>query len=378
MLVDDLSNEANAEARLDIKAAAIASVGTFAREKASSFDVELAEVSEVKGGVMTLVRAWRGDEPVGFGPDGSVEVERIFIYNPPILVPDFAGEVVRIGGRIPTAYRYREDTKAALLESIRQALKVKPDISDSRRIVKGKVGSTTSTFRPAAGNTDPIDGTLSRTGVNQTFGNICTGNGTGADATTSPGTASALVSTSTSNQFSDLYRSIFLFDTSAIPAANTVSAATLTLTGDVKANNLGSNGIVIVGSAPAANNALASGDFQTMSKTAFCSAVAYAALATGAGTTDFNFNASGIAAIAKDTGARTKLGSMSDWDQSGTFGGVWGSVLFNYWDVYHADAAGTTQDPLLTVTHAAAGDTQEWLSPFTRFQKANNFSHVSY
>src|SRR3990167_1737916 len=45
---------------------------------------------EINGqhGIELFARAWRGTQQLGFGSDGSVEIERFRIFNPPILVDD--------------------------------------------------------------------------------------------------------------------------------------------------------------------------------------------------------------------------------------------------------------------------------------------------
>src|SRR3990167_9831546 len=65
--------------------------------------VEIKSFSKIAGGIEVLVKAWRKSKQLGFGVDGSVEIERIRIHNPPILIPDgtlraitFQGEQVEI------------------------------------------------------------------------------------------------------------------------------------------------------------------------------------------------------------------------------------------------------------------------------------------
>ena len=107
----------------------------------------------------------RGQQ-LGFGKDGSVEIERFRIFNPPVLVPDPNGEVVRESvdestGK-PKHRKYREDPVAALRKDLAHTISIVG--KDGRSVVKGKVGNTTSTFRPAAGANTPVDGVITNAG----------------------------------------------------------------------------------------------------------------------------------------------------------------------------------------------------------------------
>lgn len=333
-------------------------------------DIEVLDVRPKGNGLEAFVKAWQHGRPIGFG-DGTVEVERFLLNNQPALIPHPGGNIWRVcqGRGGPRLYRYHAHAEAALLLSLRQSLHVVRKFDD-RRIVKGKVGNTVSTFRPAAGNVDPVDGTVFRAGVGEVFGDICTGAGTGADTTATPNDCASMQASTVTDRFTSLFRGIFLFDTSSILVTDALSAAVLTLTGDVKGNGLGSHGVVITGSAPAIDSNLDGSDFETISKTAFCSAVAYGSLATSGGTTDFTFNGTGIAAIALGSG-RTKLASMMDWDQAESFGGSWVLGDASYWLVHMADESGTTQDPLLTVTHTSSGaDDADYYNRLTNFGDA--------
>src|SRR3990167_1069334 len=64
--------------------------------KARNPDDSLRELNaEERANVKTCEMAKRGTELRGFGADGSVEIERFRIYNPPILVDDPNGTIIR-------------------------------------------------------------------------------------------------------------------------------------------------------------------------------------------------------------------------------------------------------------------------------------------
>jgi hypothetical protein len=46
-------------------------------------DVEVQGIEKIDGGIQIFARAWKGEDQLGFGEDGSVEIERFRIFNPP-------------------------------------------------------------------------------------------------------------------------------------------------------------------------------------------------------------------------------------------------------------------------------------------------------
>ena len=161
-----------------------------------------------------------------------------------------------------------------------------------------------------------------------------------------------------------LYRWFILFDTSGIDDDDEISAATLSFYAiSTATNNVGGDSEVsvqtcsVVQSSPASNTALVTGDFNQ------CGSVDDPAQGIDSGerfdpysdfTTsqynDIDLNSTGIGWIAKD--GITKLGvrNMPDITDDDI-----GSAKYNhYMNVGSADQSGTSKDPKLTVTHAAA------------------------
>ncbi len=102
------------------------------------------------GVVEVFARAYRDGAQLGFGPDGTVDVERFVIVNPPLLVPDPAGDIVRMQRDWSTGEmvesRYRVDVAEALLSVL--ADMVRRSAKNGKNIVPGKEGRTTYTFLP--------------------------------------------------------------------------------------------------------------------------------------------------------------------------------------------------------------------------------------
>src|SRR3990167_3637881 len=59
--------------------------------------ISKVEAIEVGGshGIELFAKAWKNGKQMGFGKDGSVEIERFRIFNPPILVDDPNGTIIR-------------------------------------------------------------------------------------------------------------------------------------------------------------------------------------------------------------------------------------------------------------------------------------------
>ena len=69
------------------------SIGKF---KKNDLDIEIiGDIKEIDGGIELFAKAWKDGKQLGFGKDGSVEIERFRFFNPPFLVGDVNGDIVR-------------------------------------------------------------------------------------------------------------------------------------------------------------------------------------------------------------------------------------------------------------------------------------------
>lgn len=329
-----------------------ANVGHIPKTKRGDYDVEIVSTNVIEGGVEAFVRAWDDNKPVGF-VDGTVEIERFHIYNPPMLVADPNGDIVRqsTNSRGETLTRkYREDPQEALLQVIEHNLSVM-HLFSQENIQLGKVGHTTSTFFPAAGAASPVDGWTHRASVDETFSTIRTSAGSDALDTAVNDELAYLLASGTSNQFARMRRSVYGFATSTI-GSDTISSATLSIYGSNRNTGLGNPNIDIVSATPASASALAASDYNIASygSTLFATGIAAGSWNT-TGYNDYALNASGLAAI--NTSGNTFFGTRLSWDVSNSFGGAWGSGLRGGVEGYWADQSGTTNDPKLVVEHTA-------------------------
>lgn len=147
-----------------------------------------------------------------------------------------------------------------------------------------------------------------------------------------------------------IYRSIVLFDCSAIPDTDVISAATITLTSDTTRDGGEANSfVVIVGASnPASNTAVVADDFDQVGTTTMSDSADLTSWTSG---TQFVFtlNASGIANVSKTGISKFGIKTGHDVNDVAPGAGVESGI-----DIRSADYAGTSSDPLLTVTHAPA------------------------
>lgn len=212
---------------------------------------------------------------------------------------------------------------------------------------------TVSVFYPDAHpETTSVDGFCFLTGQDSTLATI---RGVATGSAVSDGTLifAGIKASGTSNQFAELYRCYFLFDSSALPDTDEISSAVVNLKRSTNAtlNALGDTEMDIVASTPAANTDLISNDYAAVGSTVFASV--NTSTITAEAYYDWTLNASGIAAVSK-TGV-SKFALRIDWDTDNSFTGSWSSGA--YTGIYPTAAetnSGTTSDPKLTVTHAAA------------------------
>lgn len=205
---------------------------------------------------------------------------------------------------------------------------------------------------PGSPGTTTCDGSAYRAGVDEAFGTVRNGSGTGAYALATTDTTPELAASTTSNQFARLQRGLFGFDTSALGASAVLSAAVLSQWFTGVSTGLGDTTVEVTAGPTAANTTLASGDYQTIGRTSYATGVSISAITTGA-YTDFTFDATGRAAVQK-TGI-TKLATQLGWDLSGSFGGSWSASATTAGTVSFADQTGSSNDPKLEITYTVPG-----------------------
>lgn len=209
--------------------------------------------------------------------------------------------------------------------------------------------------------TNTVDGSVSRRlslGSGVAWGTIIAGAGTNFDDSYAIPHASGYASDNVSNQWIEIYRAIFLFDTSALTSGASISSAVMSLYGAGTGGGLDAANINIYKSTPASNTALVAADFSQLGPTAQCdTAISFASWA--AAYNDFTFNATGRGNVSKTS--ISKFGSRDAAHDVANSSPTWASDGFSVIDCYSADQAGTANDPKLVVTYTVSVADTAWL-----------------
>lgn len=349
---DSLENKSGSR-RANIKGEEVSRIGNIPRTTRGGYDIEVVNMTSIVGGVEVSVRAWdaRGEQ-IGFGRNGSVDIERFVIINPPILVPDERGPITNtiideLTGEEYT-FSYREDLEEALLQSLEHTLSVKEQKFGSKNIIRGRVGNTTTTVYPDADpESSSVDGYAAFDGYNDTWANIH-GSTTAERSGDSQTQSNGVYTGKRADGRLWLYRAFFLFDTSSI-GSDTVDSATFSLYPYAKVS--GGNGktyIALTGSTPASDTAISKADYDQVSTTKFASDINTSAITlntynnwslNGSGLT--NIDGSGVSKFALRHGNDIENSAPTANSDNGINGITW------------TDYSGTTQDPKLVIEHSA-------------------------
>lgn len=204
--------------------------------------------------------------------------------------------------------------------------------------------------------TDTVDGSVTHSygKGDDTWANLIAGAGSGHDDTSGNNHFVLAYSCSTTkDKWINMIRSIFLFDTSALTADATISAAVMSLDGSGKNDGSSSTpNTNVYSSAPASNDDLVNGDFDSLGTTEFATSITYADWDT-AGYNDFTFNATGRAAVSKTS--ISKFGCRNPSYDVGATPPAWVFGASATLRCNHAETTGTGDDPKLVVTYTLPG-----------------------
>lgn len=151
------------------------------------------------------------------------------------------------------------------------------------------------------------------------------------------------------NEWWNLWRGFFLFDSSGLGASAVISAGVFSIYGTEKYDACSiTPDINVYSSAPASNTDIVAGDFDSVGSTAYCdTAITYANF-DDAGYNDFTFNATGLAAISKTS--ITKLGTRNaNYDVTGNTPGYSNGNAYSRVKCYFADQG--SNKPKLVITY---------------------------
>ena len=369
--------------RSDIKSCEIAKIdfqGVYV-DTTYGVTMDIQSIKEIEGGIEIFLKARMNGKRVGFGKDGTVEIERFLIYNPPILVSDPNGEVVieRSTETVESSTStpilgktWRTTWREDPAQTIRNVLAHNITLvgKGDENIVSGKRGSTVSTFFPEPHvETDTVDGYIVKSNSTSWDTTHDATSGSSNDA----GSTSLLIwNTRFITQY-QIRRVVSLFKTEAITDSDIISAAVLSYyitatstSGDNDGNAFIS--IVQVTNGLAADTTIVNADFNQVGDAVdnptegIDSGDRVRIEDMAGGYEPFPLNATGIAWIAKNgetkpsgaTAGITYLGSREGHDildDPPSSGGELEVVASSADET--AGSGGTDQDPKLVVTHTA-------------------------
>lgn len=364
----------NANDRASIKSAEIAKlnhVGTFDDTKYGlRIEIQSLKAIEVNGshGVELFARAWKNGQPIGFG-DGTVEIERFRVFNPPILVDDPLGSIERItqgtGGKSDGVRKLREDPIEAIKQTLAHTISLVG--KQDTQIIKSSVGNTTSTFYPDAGTGTAADGTAGWSGSDTAFATVRAHVGNAVNPDVNAAKADDVVNNyllrllngaTDFNQLRQMNRALYSFSTGAL-GTDTIDSATFSIAAagstTIDGVNATNNSAVLDKVTPTNANNVVATDFDitrwaTVEQSS--NRILYDNWAANTVYMDWTLNATGRGNINKSGITSFGLRDSIDFDNTGLSGNT--GTVQDGGNGYFADQAGTTSDPKLVVVHSVA------------------------
>ena len=203
--------------------------------------------------------------------------------------------------------------------------------------------------------TTTVDGYVYRQ-TSENWATIIAGAGTHVNDSFATGNFAAISSDAGSNLWFRLFRSVFLFDTSALLAGATVSAAVMSVYVNARSDALAISPTTdVYASTPASNTSLAAADYGQIGSTSQTGAATAYANITNNAYNDFTFNATGIGNVNK-TGI-SKFGIRNANYDVAASAPTWSSELTSAVGGMFADSAGTANDPKLVITYTLPANT---------------------
>lgn len=355
-----LKNKTHSERRR-IKSLEISKLDHSGIFENTQYGLSIGIIGEVKkinvnsqDGIELFAKAWKDGKQLGFGKDHSVEIERFRFFNPPVLVDDPLGDIERefIDPRDNSTKirRLKEDPIKATQDSLSHIISIVGKVS--KKIVKGKIGNTTSTFYPAAGtNGGSADGRFTRYTGDTSWSGVRDAADASAGEPNMTETAQALARNYKLVAVYNNYRTGFTFDTSAIADTDTIDSATFSWydasAGSGAVVNDDTTSIQLVQFSPADTDSFVASDYTIGVEFGTTSLGSKALSAISADAyNDITINGTGLALISK-VGV-TGFGCITERDRANSE--PTGNNLAN---TFFADETGTSKDPKLVVVHSA-------------------------
>ncbi|MCK9371529.1 hypothetical protein M0R04_16570 [Candidatus Dojkabacteria bacterium] len=326
-------------------------------------DMEFEIIGEVKqikingqSGIELFAKGWKGNKQLGFGKDGSVEIERFRIFNPPILVDDPDGDIIRYYKDSNGENKQRflsEDPILAIRKSLAHTIELigKTDT----KIELGKIGNTTDTFYPQAGSgggNTTCDGKFACDGKASW---ALVRDALSADSVDLTVASADLINNAFINPNWYIRRSGFGFDiASTIPDTDNIDSAIFSFydnsSGFDVIRNDDLTSIVVVQFTPATNNAFVTADYTINSEFGLISLGSLAISSVSVNQyNNININATGLTYIeTKKASGIVTIGCITENERTNSAVSGRDNV-----STFYADQTGTDKDPKLVITHSA-------------------------
>lgn len=318
-------------------------------------EIEVQGVKDIRGGVEIMFKGWKNGKQLGFGKDGSVEIERLRMWNPPVLVYEdttkdaidiLTGETIQVRNK-------REDPAQALRDRVAYVFNTIG--KDFGNITPNKIGNTSSTFNPASGANSPVDGVTTETGDGTPSWSQIRDLATGDFATTTGGDNSSIAQVTTHsnlNVWNVFVRAAITFNTAALPDGDTIDSATMGIYMLSITNQLDGTGeIAMIDTNLNSDADVTTADYTIgveIGTTKQATNLTLAGVTTGQ-INNFTLNATGLGNINK-TGI-SKFGIIIESDRANIEPTYTASEGY---EMRGSLADGTSGDPILTVEHSAA------------------------
>lgn len=346
------------EQRAKVRAEELIKARSFLAPKQIVFEKKYKfEIIELKkhteNSVAVFARVYKDGKQLGFGLDGSVDIERFIFVNPPLLAQDEAGDISfdvfngnneKIGET-----RFKEDPIEALIQALEHTVDVMKNKHSSSRIKKGKVGTTTTTVYSDGGDAIVRKASASWTTVRDAAAGDTV-------ASTSPAYTAWEKEGSTYNG----YQPFFMFDTSVIPSTDIISSATFSVRKNGDSAVADSQQMTVANSTQATWNSIGTGDFDQRGGSTEGATRINCPTGTSTSYEDFPLNSTGLTFIAKSGETIPGSASASGKTQIAV---RWSSDLDNstptgrtYMQIRLSEHTGTASDPKLVVEHAPSSE----------------------
>lgn len=304
----------------------------------NEIEIEIVEVNTVDGGVEVFARAWKNGVQLGFGKDGTVDLERFRVFNPPMLVSDPLGDIPReITFQDGTVHQrnLREDPAEAMIETIVHAANQVG--KEGTTIIPGSRGNTVTTFYPS------YDASISRLDTDTTW-SACRDATSGLAVDDTSDYKYFTCEKRATNKF-EIHRGYFVFDTSTIGSGQQVDSGTISLnfTGD---SSIYQTAGFVDFTSP--DSGFTTAEFDVVS--GYTEVVTQITPSAANGSYDtWTLNSTGIGLV--NMTGKSHYGLVWQYDISNT---TPSTTNRNYrtWDM--SEWTGTANDPKLVITHSAA------------------------